>query len=190
MFISHTVSFVKAVMGQVAGPGDIAVDATVGNGIDTLFLSQQVGPEGKVFGFDIQQNALDNARQRLASQGAPDNVTLHLAGHERMAEVLPDEVRCAVGAVMFNFGYLPGGDETVITRPETSCAAIDAALSVMRRGGVASMVLYTGHPGGAEEAEAIEAHCAAIPMDRARVMQCCMTNHPGAQTRVLLVEKR
>lgn len=190
MFISHTVSFVKAVMGQVAGPGDIAVDATVGNGIDTLFLSQQVGPEGKVFGFDIQQNALDSARQRLASQGAPDNVTLLLAGHERMAELLPDEVRCAVGAVMFNFGYLPGGDETVITRPETSCAAIDAALSVMRRGGVASMVLYTGHPGGAEEAEAIEAHCAAIPMDRARVMQCRMTNHPGAQTRVLLVEKR
>lgn len=190
MFISHTVSFVKAVMSQVVKEGDAVVDATVGNGIDTLFLSRQVGAGGQVHGFDIQQSALESARQRLAEQHAPDNVTLHLAGHERMAEVLPEEVLGRVGAVMFNFGYLPGGDETLITRPETSCAAIDAALTVMRRGGVASMVLYTGHPGGAEEAEAIDTHCAAIPMDRARVMQCRMTNHPGAQTRVLLVEKR
>lgn len=190
MFISHTVTFVKAIMAQVLGPDDIAVDATVGNGIDTLFLSRQVGPAGRIFGFDVQQEALDSAKDRLDKEGCMENVHLFWAGHERMADLLPSEVQGAVRAVMFNFGYLPGGNESVVTRPETSCAAINAALSVMDRGALCSMVLYTGHPGGMEEAQAVEAHCRSLPLDTARVMECQMINHPTSQTRVLFLERR
>ncbi|WP_250645533.1 class I SAM-dependent methyltransferase [Salidesulfovibrio onnuriiensis] len=190
MFISHTVTFVKALMSHAVRPGDIAVDATVGNGHDTLFLSGQVGEQGHVFGFDIQQEALDSARCRLEEGGARNNVTLMHEGHERMAELLPGEFRGRVAGVMFNLGYLPGGDGQIITRAETTRTAIDAALSVMKKGGILSLVLYTGHPGGEEEAQAVEAHCAGLDMDTARVMRCAMHNHPTAQTRILLLERR
>lgn len=190
MRICHTVSFVKSVVGQVVQPGCVAVDGTVGNGHDTLYLARLAGPQGAVHGFDIQQTALDSARERLRREDAPDCVRLHLAGHETMRETLPRETVGRVRAVMFNFGYLPGSDGSVITRPETSCAAVDAALSVLAPGGLVTMVLYTGHPGGAEEADALETHCAALPTDTAWVMRCGLVNHPNAQTRVLLVEKR
>lgn len=190
MFISHTVTFVKGLISQVIGPGDVAVDATVGNGADTRFLSGLVGPAGRVFGFDIQRRALDEARHRLAKHGAADNVTLVHAGHEAMARHLPDEVVGNVAGVMFNLGYLPGSDESVITRPETTCAAIDAALTVMRPGGVASLIIYTGHPGGAEEAEAILEHCAGLHLDLARVRRCDMHNHTACQTRLIFIERR
>ncbi len=190
MFISHTVTFVKALMSHALHPGDFAVDATVGNGHDTLFLSSQVGGRGRVFGFDIQQDALDNAGCRLKDGGAHPNVTLFHAGHERMAELIPGEAHGKVAAVMFNLGYLPGSDGRVITRAETTCSAIDAALSIMRKGGVISLVLYTGHPGGEEEAQTVEAHCRGLSMDTARVMRCAMHNHPTAQTRILLLERR
>lgn len=190
MFVSHTVTFVKGLMSQVIGPGDVAVDATVGNGADTRFLSGLVGPHGRVFGFDIQRQALDEARRRLARHEAPDNVTLIHAGHEAMAEHLPGEAVGNVAGVMFNLGYLPGGDETVITRPVTTCSAIDAALAVLRPGGVASLIIYTGHPGGAEEAEAVLDHCAGLHLDLARVRRCEMHNHAACQTRVIFIERR
>lgn len=190
MFISHTVSFVKALMSHAVCPGDIVVDATVGNGHDTLFLSGLVGAQGRVFGFDIQQDALENARCRLEDGGAHENVTLIHDGHEHMTGPIPEEMSGNVAAVMFNLGYLPGSDGRVITRGETTNAAIDAALSIMKKGGIISLVLYTGHPGGEEEAQAVEAHCRELDMDTARVMRCAMHNHPTAQTRILLLEKR
>jgi len=190
MLVCHTITFVKAVLGQIIAPGDVVIDATVGNGVDTLFLSQAVGPRGRVYGFDIQPAALLATRRRLAERGAPDNVTLFQAGHETMGEHLPAEVRGKVAAAMFNLGYLPGGDESMVTRPRTTCAAIDAALDVMRPAGVVSLVVYTGHPGGAEEARAVLDHCAALPLDLARVRRCDMHNHEACQTRLLLIERR
>lgn len=190
MFVSHTITFVKGLMSRVIAPGDIAVDATVGNGVDTRFLSRQVGPDGRVFGFDIQRRALDETRRRLTQDEAHDNVTLIHAGHEAMAEHLPAEAVGRVAGVMFNLGYLPSSVESVITRPETTCAAIDAALAVLRPGGVASLVVYTGHPGGEDEARAVLDHCAGLHLDLARVRRCDMHNHAACQTRLLFLERR
>jgi len=190
MLISHTITYVKIFMAHVVQPGDMVVDATVGNGIDTVFLSQHVGPQGRVFGFDVQAPALNKARKRLQNKEAPDNVTLIHGGHECMAQRLPAEIHGQVSAVMFNLGYLPGGDGRIITRPDTICAAIDAALCLLKREGVISLVIYTGHPGGPEEAEAIDQHCSALPPDKARVMRCTMYNHPASKTRLLLIKKR
>lgn len=190
MFVSHTITFVKAIVELALSPGDTAIDATVGNGIDTVFLSKAVGPSGRVFGFDIQERALNKTRKRLADRKAPDNTTLFLAGHERMTEMIPRNVHGQVAAAMFNLGYLPGGDETVITRAATTCAAIDAALPLLRQGGLISLTMYTGHPGGREEANAVATHCAAIPKETARVVRCTMHNHPEAQVELLLVERQ
>ncbi|WP_461211335.1 tRNA 5-(aminomethyl)-2-thiouridylate-methyltransferase MnmM [Desulfocurvus sp. DL9XJH121] len=190
MLVSHTITFVKALLGLVLRPGDMAVDATAGNGIDTLFLSRAVGPGGRVFAFDVQAQALESTRARLGRENAPDNVTLIHAGHEDLARELPPVAHGALGVVAFNLGYLPGGDPGVATHAATTCAAVDAALPLMRQGGLISLVLYTGHPGGPEEARAVEAHCAAIPQDTARVMHCTMHNQPSAQVRLLLLEKQ
>ncbi len=130
-------------------PGEVAVDATVGNGHDTLFLAQQVGAQGHVYGFDIQEEALARTRRRLEEAGLRDRVTLLQMGHEHMAEAVPAAWHGRIGAVMFNLGYLPGGsDRTCITRPQTTVPALEAALRLLRPGGVLTVVAYRGHPGG------------------------------------------
>jgi SAM-dependent methyltransferase len=136
---------------QRLSTGDVVVDATVGNGHDTLFLADRVGPTGRVFGFDVQQAALDQAATLL---GERSNVRLIHAGHERLAEHLADaDVRLA--AVVFNLGYLPGADKAVTTTSLTTLAALQQALALLVIGGVVTVVLYPGHATGAEEAQTV-----------------------------------
>lgn len=151
-------AFIEAVVEQ----GDTVIDATVGNGHDTLFLARLVGGPGKVFGFDIQQEALDSAWQRLEEAGETAQVSLYHAGHEVMALVIPSGYQSRVKAVMFNLGYLPGSDKMKITRESTTLAALQSALAYLAPGGRISVLAYTGHPGGREEAEAIKAWAANL----------------------------
>ena len=136
--------------------GDWAIDATVGNGRDTVVLADLVKREGRVFGFDIQQQALETARQALALKGLGEGVELILAGHERMVEFLPAVAAGRIALVAFNFGYLPGGDKGIVTRRETTVAALNAALGLLRPGGLISAMCYRGHEEGALETAAIE----------------------------------
>lgn len=145
--------------------GDIAIDATVGNGHDTLFLAGRVGATGKVYGFDIQQQALDSAWQRLEQAGEVAQVSLYHAGHETMGLLLPQTAQGRVKAVMFNLGYLPGGDKRRTTGASTTLAALQAALSLLAPGGLISLLAYTGHPGGREEAELVKAWAGSLPQD-------------------------
>ena len=137
-------------------PGDLAVDATVGNGHDTLFLAQQVSPDGRVIGFDVQSVALDAARRLLDDAGLATLVDLRQRGHERLAETLPADWHGRVAAVTFNLGYLPGGDKQLITRAATTLPALQQALAALRRGGLVSLMVYRGHPGAADEVDAVD----------------------------------
>jgi hypothetical protein len=142
-------------MRQSLKAGDWAVDATVGNGHDTALLAECVGPSGRVFGFDVQQEALTATAKRVRS---PPQVTLIHAGHETLAEHLPAEGRGRLAAVMFNLGYLPGGSKAVVTRTQTTLAALEQALGNLAVRGLVTLVLYPGHPGGDEEAAAVRAY--------------------------------
>lgn len=144
-------------------PGDLAIDATAGNGHDTVFLAQQVGPAGHVHAFDIQQSALDACAARLKQAGVADRVQLHLAGHQQMLAWVPQDWIGRVSAVTFNFGYLPGGDKTLVTLPATTLAALAQARQLLRPGGCLSLMVYRGHPGGQEEADAVARWLAATP---------------------------
>lgn len=135
--------------------GDHAVDATAGNGHDTRFLAEAVGDKGRVLGLDIQEAAIRVTGSRLARAGLSDRVTLLQAGHERLDELLPAPMRGNLKAVMFNLGYLPGGDRARITRPDTTLTALAAALDHLRPDGVISLLVYRGHPGGDDEYVAI-----------------------------------
>jgi 16S rRNA C1402 N4-methylase RsmH len=139
-------------------PGDAVVDATAGNGQDTLFLARCVGENGRVYAFDLQSQALAQT-QTLLEREAPELiscVTTVLAGHETMAEVIPPQHVGNLGAVMFNLGYLPGGDPKLITRPETTALALKIAAKWLRSGGILSVVVYTGHAGAAAEEEYVK----------------------------------
>ena len=140
---------------RVLRRGDRAIDATVGNGHDLAFLAAQVGHDGQVIGLDIQPAALRQARARLASAGLERGVQLYLRGHQEMASVVPSDWMGRVTAVMFNLGYLPGSDKATITRATTTVPALDQALSLLRRGGLISILAYRGHGGGKSEADAV-----------------------------------
>jgi len=136
----------------VVRPGDTVVDATVGNGHDALFLARLVGGSGLVIGFDVQNAALQATQERLARGGTgTGSLRLVSGSHEKMAEA----VKGPVAAVMFNLGYLPGGDHALTTQSDSTVAALEQSLRLLRPGGVLSIVCYRGHPGGAEEAEAV-----------------------------------
>lgn len=142
---------------RVLETGAWAVDATAGAGHDTVFLARQVGAAGRVFALDTQREALARTRQRVQEAGMGERVGLLHAGHEAMETVLPPEAVGRLGAVMFNLGYLPGGDKAWITKPETTVAGLDAARRLLAPEGMLSVVAYPGHPGGAEESAAVRA---------------------------------
>lgn len=138
-------------------PGDTVIDATAGNGHDTIFLARLVGEEGRVLAFDVQAEALKSTRARLEAENLGDRVLLFLTGHEEMEK----HVNFA-SAVMFNLGYLPGSDKARITKPETTLTAIKSAQQLLTPGGVITIVAYAGHDGGQAEVEAVRAHCEGL----------------------------
>lgn len=133
-----------------------AIDGTVGNGNDTLFLLQQINKKGIVYGFDIQQEALATTQTKLQNHQIPtDRYQLFHADHSQMEQWLPDEIRGKVTAIMFNLGYLPHSNSPIITKPETTIKALTASLSYLGIQGVCTVAIYTGHQGGKEEETAI-----------------------------------
>lgn len=137
--------------------GDLALDATVGNGHDTLFLAQNVGSSGHVYGFDIQAEALHSTRRLLSTHSIPESrVSLFQTSHASLTEHLPPaHAEGSIRAVTFNLGYWPGGDKSVTTLSESTMNALEAARSVLAPGGLLSVVAYPGHPAGKPEAEAV-----------------------------------
>ena len=117
------------VLRQVVQPGDTVVDATLGNGHDTLMLCELVGETGRVIAFDIQTDAVEHTRERLADAGMLSRCTLYAEGHEHLSERVTVPIRTAT----FNLGWLPGGDKRITTHWETTRAAISAALSLLVR---------------------------------------------------------
>jgi predicted methyltransferase len=169
--------------------GDLAIDATVGNGHDTVFLAQTVGATGRVLGFDVQAAALGMAQDRLHRAGVSERVRLVQAGHETLGTHLPCEGR-RLRAVTFNLGYLPGGaDKTVVTRPETTVAALTAATRELGSGGIITVVLYTGHPGGAEEAAAVREWAKGLPQTYWSVLSYRFVNQRGTPPALLAIER-
>lgn len=124
------------------------VDATMGNGHDTLFLCRLAGERGHVYAFDIQEAALENTRKRLEREGAEGVCSLIRASHVELGAYLAPGI---VDGMIFNCGYLPGGDHSLATRPETTIKAIQVGLELLKTGGVMGICLYSGGDTGFEE---------------------------------------
>lgn len=135
-----------AFLDEILTDKDCAVDATMGNGYDTLFLAQRAG---KVIAFDIQEQALTTTAEKLEKAGLT-NAQLLLTGHENVDQYV-DECKAAI----FNLGYLPSADKSVITLPKTTLEAIEKILDCLVVGGRLAIMIYYGHEGGAVEKDAV-----------------------------------
>ena len=131
--------------------GDTVADFTMGNGHDTLFLSQTVGEKGRVYAFDIQPSALISTENRLKENGAPENYTLICDSHHNAKKYIDGKIK----AGMFNLGYLPGGDKTVTTKRETTLSAVKAAIELLDKDAILLIAVYPGHEEGEIEGELI-----------------------------------
>lgn len=171
-------------------PGDVAIDATAGNGHDTVALARAVGADGRVYAFDVQAAALRQTQIRLSDTGLSGRVDLIHAGHEQMTSRVGEWTWGEVGAVTFNLGYLPGHDSDRTTTPETTIPALNAALSLLRPGGVITVVVYTGHAGGAAEARAVDDWAAGLPQEQVRALSYRFVNQENDPPRLLAVETR
>ncbi|HIS57668.1 MAG: class I SAM-dependent methyltransferase [Lachnospiraceae bacterium] len=140
---------------EVVRPGDLCMDATAGTGQDTVFLARLVGERGMVLAYDIQEEALKQTRERLKREGLETRVRLIRKSHAAMEE---DAGEGEASCIMFNFGYLPGGDHTISTKPETSVMAVDAGLRILKPGGLMCLCIYSGKDTGYEEKRALLTH--------------------------------
>jgi predicted methyltransferase len=146
-----TVEAQKIVREQLV-PGDCAIDATAGNGHDTLFLADAVGPTGTVYAVDIQSSAIDRLRDTLAGQRLLERVELHAQDHAFLKQIVAPKWHGRIACAMFNLGYLPHSDKSITTRRESTLAGIEGAFSLLKTGGVMTVIAYVGHEGGRDEA--------------------------------------
>ncbi|GBG97490.1 class I SAM-dependent methyltransferase [Lactococcus termiticola] len=170
-----------ALLADVIKPGDLAVDATMGNGYDTVFLA---GLGAKTVAFDVQAEALEATQAKLEEAGL--SARLIHDGHEQLANYIQEPVKAAV----FNLGYLPGTDKSIVTTGDHTIQALDALLDLLEVAGRIVLVVYHGHPGGQEEKKAVVSWAESLPQQAWHVMAYAPMNQVNHPPFLIVVEKR
>ncbi len=186
MIFESTLSITHFYIKESVKPGDTVIDATMGNGNDTLFLAKLAGENGHVTAFDIQQAAVEKTSALLEKHGLLQRVKLVCDGHENMEKYVSEPV----SAVMFNLGYLPGGDHSIATRHETTTAALEAAMRLLRPGGIITVGVYYGGDSGFEEKEAVMKFFETIDFKEYTVLLHDYINRPNCPPLAVIIEKK
>ncbi len=156
--------------------GDVCIDATAGNGNDTEFLCRLVGDNGAVLAFDIQQAAIDATQKRLSDTGLSHIGRVIKDSHANMTHYAAES---SISCIVFNFGYLPGGDHTIATQATSSIAAIQAGLTLLVNGGLMSLCIYSGGDSGFAERDALLAYLKTLDPRRYIVIVSEYFNRPN-----------
>ncbi len=178
---NDVVNMSHAILNLYVKPEDIIIDATIGNGRDTLYLAKLAK---HVHAFDIQKLALSHTK-KLLDEHHISNVTLHHRSHEMITSIVSD-----FKGVIFNLGYLPTGDKTITTTKDTTIQAIHTLLPHLKSDGFILLVVYPGHPEGRIESEAIEAYLHTIDTKDFSIMKTNMPFHPNNPPYILFIRKR
>lgn len=186
MKVERILPFSKTLLNQHIKEDSIVIDATCGNGHDTLYLAQQT-QQGHVYGFDIQATAIAETERRI---GDYPNVQLIQDSHANVAQHLAPEHRGHVDVAIFNLGYLPHGDKTIITQAPSTIAAIEAIMEMLAPEGIIILVIYHGHPGGTEEKDALLEYLSKIDQQKAHVLQYQFINQQNHPPFICAIEKR
>ena len=158
--------------------GSCAVDCTMGNGHDTLWLSDEMGPDGHVWAMDIQQAAVDSSARLLGAEAKYDNYTLICGSHEHILEYVPYDRDICV--IMFNLGWLPGGDHSKTTLRSSTLPAVQGALQLLSDDGIILIAVYPGHAEGAAEGEMLEEYFSTLSRYQWCVTKVRIVNSPSS----------
>lgn len=182
--------FARQLLERAILEGDYVIDGTAGNGHDTLFLAQIVGNLGRVFAFDIQEDAIKKTKERLINNNSISQVTLFQKGHQEAIKVIPESEHGKISAAIFNLGYLPGGDKSIVTTPKTTLKAIDDIFTLLKKGGIIVLVIYHGHEEGKKEKQELLNYVSNINQTKAHVLTYQFLNQKNNPPFVIAIEKR
>lgn len=177
---------VHQIIAEYVNERDTVVDATVGNGWDTLKLCEMVGPFGKVYGFDIQETAILHTKERIKEAGYEERVELFCCSHENAREYIKEPIK----AFMMNLGYLPGGEKDIITKKSSTVKALEELTSILCNGGVGTVLVYYGHEGGPEEKEAVEAFMSSMSAKWGQITRMEIVNRKNTPPILYVLEKK
>ncbi|MDZ5472598.1 class I SAM-dependent methyltransferase [Bacillus sp. 31A1R] len=190
MKLERILPFARSLLERAISPGDIVIDATVGNGHDTVFLANLVGSNGRVYGFDIQEEAINNTKVRLEEQEWSEQVTLFQTGHENILATIPPLHHGKITGAVFNLGYLPGGDKEIVTKPVTTIEAIDQIIELLAPEGIIVIVIYHGHIEGAVERDYLLRYIRHLDQSIVHVLQYQFINQKNNPPFIIAIEKR
>lgn len=190
MILKRVIPFAHSLLEQATSIGEVAIDATVGNGNDTLLLAKLVGEHGKVYGFDIQKEALHNTQSLLQEKNLLNRVTLFEQSHENVLECIPLDEHFKVASAIFNLGYLPGSDKSITTRAHSTVSAIEQIFSILKKGGIIVLVVYHGHAEGKVERDALITFLANLKQKTATILQYQFLNQVNNPPFVIAIEKK
>ncbi|MGG0656253.1 class I SAM-dependent methyltransferase [Rummeliibacillus pycnus] len=185
MKLQRVLQYAQFLLRQTVEEGDVVVDATAGNGYDTVFLAQLVGEKGHVYAFDVQQQAVNSTKNRLHEEGLSERVSVILDGHENVAHYINERISAAI----FNLGYLPGSEHDIITKPNTTLKAIESLLGLVKVGGMIVLVVYYGHEGGKEERNQVIEYVSNLPQKKVHVLRYEFINQKNDPPFIIALEK-
>lgn len=165
-------------------PGSTAIDATAGNGNDTLSLCNAVGPDGKVYAFDIQESALNNTA-KLLQKSDLKNAELILDSHSNLDKY----VQISIDAAIFNLGYLPGGDHSIHTKAQTTIEAIEKCIDILSDKGFICVTVYYGKNSGTEEKDAVMKYLSELDHKKYTVLIHDFFNRPNNPPITVVITK-
>ena len=185
-YINKITEVNKIFLDKIVQKGDVVIDATMGNGYDTIYLGNLVGENGKVYAFDVQEEAIKSTKKKVERDNMTDRVELILDGHQNLDKYVKEEVSC----VVFNLGYLPRAKHVVITKPDTTLEAIKKSLKLLKPNGVISIAAYIGHEGGLEEKNYICEYLNNLNQNEFNVLHMQFTNQINNPPQLILIEKK
>ncbi|MCH1625407.1 class I SAM-dependent methyltransferase [Ferdinandcohnia quinoae] len=190
MKLDRILPYSRKLLELAINENDIAVDATVGNGHDTVLLANLVGENGHVFGFDIQESAIENTTFRLKENQVAHRVTLVNQSHDQIKNTIPLHFHGKISAAIFNLGYLPGGNKDIVTKPQSTIHAIEQLLEIMSPEGIIVLVIYHGHEQGEIERDQLLEYTSNIDQKVAHVLTYRFTNQMNNPPFIIAIEKR
>ena len=185
-YINKITEVNKIFLDKIVQKGDIVIDATMGNGYDTIYLGNLVGENGKVYAFDVQEEAIKSTKKKVERDNMTERVELILDGHQNLDKYVKEEVSC----VVFNLGYLPRAKHVVITKPDTTLEAIKKRLKLLKPNGIISIAAYIGHEGGLEEKNYICEYLDNLNQNEFNVLHMQFTNQINNPPQLILIEKK
>lgn len=188
--INNAVQFQHLIWDRIMKSASVVVDATCGNGHDLLYLAERAQSECHLYGIDIQEQAISASRELLASKKLQSNVTITFL-HNSHDIALHQEIKeNTIDLIIFNLGYLPGGDHSIITRPHNTIEALNNAFSKLAKDGIITIVAYPGTPEGMEEKEALHEYISQLDQAKYNVCHWHPINQANKPPELYLIQKR